>query len=353
MNEDNAASIASRNMRQPLAYPQSDQHPAQVSAVSWGAIFAGAAGAAALSLILLILGTGLGLSSVSPYAGRGAGGTTLGISTILWLTFTQLAASGMGGYLAGRLRTRWAAVHSDEVYFRDTAHGFLSWAVASVVTAAFLTSAVGSIVGETAKVGAAVGGGAATAAVSAAVPMGSAASDSGDSAGPMGYFIDSMFRNNSSTAGTTVAAAGNTGSASGTAPVAGDSTAAPIPSPSKVQDSGTNAATTGNRGASAEVARIFAYGLQSGSLTPEDTQHIGRIIAQRTGLSAADAEKKVTATFTQIQAKAKAAETTARDAAEKARHGAALASLWLFVAMLSGAFVASFAATFGGRVRDL
>ena len=347
MNDDSAANIASRNMRQPLAYPQSDPYPAQVSAVSWGAIFAGAAGAAALSLILLILGTGLGLSSVSPYSGRGTGATTLGVSTILWLTFTQLAASGMGGYLAGRLRTRWAAVHSDEVYFRDTAHGFLSWAVASVVTAAFLTSAVGSIVGETAKVGAAVGGGAATAAVSAAVPMGAAASDSGDSAGPMGYFIDSMFRNNSSAAGT----AGSAGAASGTAPVAGDST--PTPTPSRAQDSGSNATSTGNRGASAEVARIFVNGLQSGSLTPEDTQYIGRVIAQRSGLSAADAEKKVTATFTQIQEKAKAAEATARDAAEKARRGASLAALWLFVAMLSGAFIASFAATFGGRVRDI
>ena len=347
MNEDNAASLAPRNMHQPLAYPQSDQHPAQVSAVSWGAIFAGAAGAAALSLILLILGTGLGLSSVSPYSGRGAGAATLGVSTILWLTFTQLAASGMGGYLAGRLRTRWAAVHSDEVYFRDTAHGFLSWAVASVVTAAFLTSAVGSIVGETAKVGGAVGGGAATAAVSAAVPMGAAASDSGDSAGPMGYFIDSMFRNKASTSGTE----GNAAVASGTAPVAGDSAATPIPS--RAQDSGANATITGNRGSSAEVARIFVNGLQSGSLSPEDTQYIGRVIAQRTGLSTADAEKKVTATFTQVQAKAKAAETTARDAAEKARRGASLAALWLFVAMLSGAFVASFAATFGGRVRDL
>ena len=97
--------------------------PLSPSAVSWAAIFAGAAGAAALSLILLILGTGLGLSSVSPWADRGASASTFGVSTIVWITFTQLAASGMGGYLAGRLRTRWASTHTDEVYFRDTAHG--------------------------------------------------------------------------------------------------------------------------------------------------------------------------------------------------------------------------------------
>jgi hypothetical protein len=104
------------------------------SAVSWGAVAAGAAAAAALSLILLILGVGLGLSSVSPWATEGVTASTFGLSTILWLTLTQLAASAMGGYLAGRLRTKWSDVHTDEVYFRDTAHGFLAWAVASLAT---------------------------------------------------------------------------------------------------------------------------------------------------------------------------------------------------------------------------
>ena len=110
----------------------------QASAVSWGAILAGAAGAAALSLILLILGTGLGLSSVSPRAHDGVTPRTFGVSAILWVTFTQLVASGLGGYLAGRLRTKWAGAQVDEVYFRDTAHGFLAWAVASLATAALL-----------------------------------------------------------------------------------------------------------------------------------------------------------------------------------------------------------------------
>ena len=130
-----------------------DDPQAALSAVSWRAILAGATGSAALSLILLILGTGIGLSSVSPWAHAGVSAKTFGITTVVWLTVTQLIASGVGGYLAGRLRTKWVATHTDEVYFRDTAHGFLSWAVASLATAALLTSAIASIVDTGIQVG--------------------------------------------------------------------------------------------------------------------------------------------------------------------------------------------------------
>src|SRR5664279_5512573 len=159
-------------------YPENIRTDA--SAVSWGAIVAGGAAMAALSLILLILGTGLGLSSVSPWAQNGIGAATFGVSTILWISLTQVLASGMGGYLAGRLRTKWVAVHTDEVYFRDTAHGFLAWAVASLATAALLTSVIGSIVNGGIQVGASV------AASERAQP--------GSNIGPMGYFVDSLFR---------------------------------------------------------------------------------------------------------------------------------------------------------------
>src|ERR1700743_1127657 len=140
---------ASTRARVPVSDDLRGARPA--SAVSWAAILAGAAGAAALSLILLILGVGLGLSSVSPFAGSGASATTFGVSTIVWITLTQLAASGLGGYLAGRLRTRWASTHVGEVYFRDTAHGLLAWAIATLGTAAMLTSAIGGILGTTAS----------------------------------------------------------------------------------------------------------------------------------------------------------------------------------------------------------
>lgn len=135
------------------------------SAISWGAIIGGAAGASALSLLLMILGVGLGMSTVSPWSNEGISATTFGVSTILWLTFTQLLSSGMGGYLAGRLRTKWRDTDADEVYFRDTAHGFLAWAVAALTSAALLASVIGSILSGGIQAGAAVVGDAASTAV--------------------------------------------------------------------------------------------------------------------------------------------------------------------------------------------
>src|SRR6188768_4307506 len=122
-------------------------------AVSWGAIIAGAVGAAALSLILFLLGTGLGLAAVSPWSQEGMSGTTAGVSNIVWITVVQLLASALGGYLAGRLRTRWVTVHTHEVFFRDTAHGFLAWAVATLLMATLLSSAIGTAVSTTVKAG--------------------------------------------------------------------------------------------------------------------------------------------------------------------------------------------------------
>jgi hypothetical protein len=116
-------------------------------ALSWPAIIAGSFVIAALGLILLTLGFGLGLSSISPWAYRGVSGKTIAEGAIAWLVLSQILASGLGGYLAGRLRQRWVRVHLDEVHFRDTAQGFLAWALAVVVTAGFLASAGTAMVG--------------------------------------------------------------------------------------------------------------------------------------------------------------------------------------------------------------
>src|ERR1700687_1436084 len=148
------------------------RNEAPSSGVSWAAVIGGAFVAAAFSPILLALGTGIGLSSVSPWSNVGASTSTVSWMAIVWLVVTQIVASNMGGYLAGRLRTKWVNIHTDEVYFRDTAHGFLVWAVGLVITAAFLASAATSLVGGVAQVGA-------------------TALSAGD---PNAYFVDSLFR---------------------------------------------------------------------------------------------------------------------------------------------------------------
>ncbi|MGH7046921.1 MAG: hypothetical protein ACREE2_11115, partial [Stellaceae bacterium] len=118
-----------------------------VSAISWAAIIAGAFAIAAIALILLALGAGLGFASISPWSNRGASASTFGVVAAVWLIVVQWLSAAFGGYLTGRLRTKWVSVHTDEVYFRDTAHGFLAWAVAAVFTVAVLGSALSSVIG--------------------------------------------------------------------------------------------------------------------------------------------------------------------------------------------------------------
>ncbi len=274
------------------------------SGVSWTAIFAGAAAAAALSLILIILGAGLGFSAVSPWSSEGASAAAIGISTAIWLALTQIAASGLGGYLAGRLRVRWTGVQTDEVYFRDTAHGLLSWAVASLATAALVGSVLGGIAGT-------VGTTAGKAASSILPAAQSAAATMDKDSGSISYFVDALFR--------------------------GD----------------RPAADENPRQAQSEAATILLHGISTGTLSPDDKAYLGKLVAQRTGLDQAAAEKRIADLHAQALQAIEKAKTEAKTAADAARKAAATTALWTFVALLCGAFFASLAAIWGGRRRDL
>lgn len=339
--------------------------PPSESAVSWGAIFAGAAAAAALSLILLILGVGLGLSSVSPWSFEGVSKETFGWSSIIWLTFTALAASGLGGYLAGRLRTKWTQIHGDETYFRDTAHGFVSWAVATLLTAGLLTSAIGGVLGAGAKVAGATAGAAATTAGAAVAGAGSAAAGAPES--DLNYWVDSLFRS-ATTAGPDAAGAPPVAPAAGAAPGTSPmDPAAPPPPPAAASVGPRDARTApppprpmpGNgpmgdrREVRAEVNRIIVNSLQGDGLDPADTQYLSQLIARETGMSPAEAQARVTDVQTRMRAALEKAKTTAKQAADDARKATAYAALWLFITLLIGAFFASLSATWGGRRRDL
>jgi hypothetical protein len=294
-------------------------------AVSWGAVFAGAVGAAALSLVLFLLGTGLGLAVVSPWASEGISGTTATVSTIVWITVVQLLASVLGGYLAGRLRTRWVTVHTDEVFFRDTAHGFLAWAVATLLMATLLSSALSSTIGTAVSSGLKAGGEVVKSAATMAGAATAAASSPEDrqDSSPLGYFVDSLFRD--------VPDQAAPASPAPTAPGSAQS-----PAPDRIP----------------EVTRIFASALESGELSQADRQYLGRLVAASTGLAPAEAEQRVTDAFNRLQQNLDEAAAKAKQVADDARKASAAMALWLVISLFVGAFVASFAATFGGRLRD-
>lgn len=303
------------------------------SAVSWPAIFAGAAGAAALSLILLLLGSGLGLAAVSPWSRSGVAAATFGVSAIVWAAFTQVASAGLGGYLAGRLRGRWLDARGDEAYFRDTAHGFLAWAVATLATAALLGAAVSSVVGGAAQAGAAaVGPAAATALARGADDPGGGGAKLPDG---LTYAVDGLFRAPAS------AAAPAAASAPAQAPADAASLPPPPSSPAAAQAD------------AAVLLRIVANAVRTGSLPDQDLKYGAELVARRTGVDRQEAEKRVAEVHAQAQAQWNEAKQSAKEAADKARKATSYAALWLFVSLLAGAFVASVSALWGGRQRDL
>ena len=297
--------------------------------VSWSAVIAGALAAAALSLILLILGVGLGLSAVSPWSYNDA---PIGASTIFWLAFMQLASAGLGGYLAGRLRVKWASVHGDEVYFRDTAHGMLAWALATILTAALMAGTVRAVLSGAIDAGAGV---------ATAVGATGAAAGAASAPGAAAAVKDAL----PALAGAAPGGAGGTGGTgsaeSGGAYYADMLLRADAPAPE-----------TDNGALRAEIGRILLHQGAGPSVAVDDRQYMARLIAKRTGIEQSDAERRVDEVHARLVKARADAETAAKAAADKARKAGAHSALWMFVALLLGAFIASLAATFGGKQRD-
>lgn len=272
------------------------------SAMSWGPILGGAFAAVGTTLILLLLGSGVGLTMVSPWSGESSSAATVGVTAAIWLVVVQWLSSGLGGYLTGRLRTKWAAVHTDEVFFRDTAHGFISWTVATVFVVGFLSSSLTSLAGAGASAAATVAGSAAAAAGSATASS-TATPDLSTS-----YFTDALLR------------------------------------PERVSAN----ASRDDGAASAEVSRILLNDAAKGEVPESDKNYIASIVAARTSLSEADARTRVDTVLKQIDD----AKVAAQAATDKARKAAATTALIGSISLLIGAFIASAAAALGGRQRD-
>jgi hypothetical protein len=255
-----------------------------VAGISWAAVVAGAIASCALTLVLLSLGAGLGFAVVSPWSSSGVSATTFEIGTGLYFIVMAMISSAIGGYLAGRLRNRWLGVHSSEVLFRDTAHGFLAWALASVLGAILLASPATSLLG---------------AATSGAMQATSAAPAT---TGPMAFYVDALLR--------------------------------------PANPSAEGAANRGD--ARAELTRLLTADFRNGAEpAAADRSYIAQVVAARTGLSPADADKRVNDVI--MQAKADL---------DNARRVAMHMAIWLTLSLFIGAFSAALAATEGGGLRD-
>lgn len=274
------------------------------SAVSLRSILAGALAASAITLILTLIGSGLGLTMVSPWAGESVSLEAIGWTTVVWLILVQWLSAGFGGYLTGRLRTKWVGVHTDEVFFRDTAHGFLSWALATLLVVGLLGSVISSAAGTVASATAS----AASAAGAAGIASASSTQDEG--AGfSVNYFADAILR---------------------------------------PADPATPPAVQSDERVTAEVSRILVNGAIRGEMPADDRAYLDRVVASRTGLSEADAKVRVDQTLANIET----AKTEAQEAVDTAKQAATAMALAGAVSLMIGAFIASVAAALGGRQRD-
>ena len=248
------------------------------SAASWPSIFAGAFIAAAATVILVALGSGIGFASVSPWSGHGVSVSTFAVTTAIWLIVTQWISAALGGYIAGRLRTRWLGTHAHEVFFRDTAHGLITWAVATILVAIV---AAGSV-------------------MSAAGAAGRAVADASANGGAlMPYDVDKLFRSTNSTAATAAAEART------------------------------------------EATHIAANAFAGGSVPDADRIYLTEQVAARTGISVSEAQARVDgfiSAVAQSQAKLKADADRAKKATAEASIFLALSMLiGAFIASVSAA----------------
>ena len=214
-----------------------------VPGVSWAAVAAGAIASLALTLLLLSFGAGMGFAVVSPWGNSGVAATTFQIGTGLYFVVMAMISSALGGYLAGRLRTKWIGVHSAEVLFRDSAHGFLAWALASVLGAVLLASPASSLLG-------------------AGLTGAAQATTNSVQSSPMDRYVDALLR--------------------------------PENPSSEVRQSPSDTR--------AELARLFTASFKDGNdLGTADRAYVAKLVSARTGLNQQDAEKRVNDVAMQVK----------------------------------------------------
>jgi hypothetical protein len=288
--------------------PSPTPSAAVVSFVEWSAVLAGAALAVALSFVLLTFGAAIGLSATSPWPGSGLSVKLIASLAIFWAMIQQIGAFMAGGYIAGRMRSRWGEVNADEIEFRDGLHGGLVWAIGVIVGAALFFSTAGAV----AKAGAQLAG-------QTAVAAGASSSD------PMGAVIDTMMR--------------PTVTAQATAPASTPPSGAPAATPPAAP---RTAAAANREDSRTEIARMLTTAAASSTpMTAQDRAYLAQMVAQRAGLSQQEAERRVDQAI-----------TSAKESADKARRGAVLTGFVTAASLIVSFGAAWWAALKGGQHRD-
>jgi hypothetical protein len=287
-------------MAQPAAIASRTETTGPASFVEWGAVLAGAVLAAALSFVLLTFGAAIGLSATSPWPNSGLSVKVIATLAVFWALAQQIGSLMAGGYVAGRMRSRWHEA-GDETEFRDGLHGGLVWSIAVLVSAFLLFATASSGVRTAAEVASTAAGAASRA------------------TNPMDNVLDAMLRSGAS------------------------------PSASNQQPSGTQAGAPQPRNQVAsssaeirgELSRILTNAVASGSLTAENRSHLATIVSERSGVSQQEAEKRVDEAI-----------SAARTAADKARRAAILSGFVTAAGLLLSLGAAWWAAIKGGEHRD-
>jgi hypothetical protein len=273
-----------------------------LSYVEWGAVFAGAVLAAALSFVLLTFGTAIGLSATSPWPGSGLSAKVIASIAVFWVMVQQIASVMVGGYVAGRMRSRWYET-GHEAEFRDGLHGALVWGVGVLISALLVFATAGAVTRTGADL------------------ANKAAGSMASSSDAMDTVLDTMLRQ----ASTAQAAPG--------APAA--------PGASAAQGTPTRQRAAASDETRAEISRVLASSVASGSITPENRTYLAQLVAQRTGISPQDAERRVDN-----------AVNSARDAADKARRAAILTGFVTAAGLIISLGAGWWAAMRGGHHRD-
>ena len=202
------------------------------SLISWGAVIGGAIAACTLTLLMIALGVALGLSAVSPWSNEGVSATTFKVGAGVYMIVVAMIASAIGGMIAGRMRGTWPGVNYSEVYFRDSAHGFLVWALATLISISVLGGVTTHLAGST---------------------VSGLLSGAGAAANPAATYVDGLLRTDHPSA-----------------------------------DSNGDLSSVRN-----EFGRILAPILKGDDLSTEDRAYLSRVIAARLGISQPDAERRV------------------------------------------------------------